>query len=114
MEINRIILISLGVIELIFIIVFLHIGYDCAKSNIESGGIVVIDKKKFTNKKGKTIEFKSGYHIEDKTTFQCIGHGFKEAFWYVYPVNLFLVFIFIGCWLICNLLKYLINFLYSS
>jgi len=112
MEINRIILISLGVIELIFVIVFLHIGYDCAKSNIESGGIVVIDKRKITDKRGKKFEFKTGYHIEEKTKFQCIGHGFKKAFWYVYPVNLFLVLIFIICWLICNFFKYLFNYLY--
>lgn len=113
MEINRIILISLGVIELIFVITFLYLGYNYAKDNYIEGGIYVIGKKKITDKKkGITFEIKSGYHLEKKTTLQCIGHGFKEAFWYVYPVNLFLVFIFIGCWLICNLLKYLINFLY--
>lgn len=107
-----IILISVGVIELIFGIVFLYTWYNCAKLNIDEGGIVIIDKKKIIDKKGRIIELKSGYHIEKKTTLKCIYYGFKEALSYIGPINYFLIIIFIVCWIIYNFIKYLVNLFY--
>ncbi len=105
--------ISLCVIESIFIIVFGYIGYNCAKTNINEGGIVVYTPNIFKGKNGKIYSTKPSVHIEEKTTFECIWHGYKEALSYVGPVNLFLVVIFVSSWLVCKFLWYLINKIYS-
>ncbi len=109
---HNIFLISLCVIESIFIIVFGYKGYNCAKTNINDGGIVVFTPNIFKGKNGEFKRTKPSFHIEKKTKFECIWYGYKEALSYVGPVNLFLVIIFVSSWLVCKFLWYLINKIY--